>query len=119
MQLIYCLMVETNDINMDDVRASIYTGKLQIEKKRRKMPDDELLKVAKEIKGQPVSVAKLKKAIGHKLSINDRPKRTPFNSQTLKRLSEKTGEEWHQETLMSEDGKERLVRLYTKDKHKK
>jgi hypothetical protein len=112
-------MVENKEINMDEVRASIYTGKLQREVEWRKMPDEELVEVANAIKGQPVSIAKLKKAIGHKLSINDKPKRTPFNSQTLKRLSKKTGEDWHQKTRFSEDGKERLVILFTKDKPKK
>jgi len=112
-------MSEKNDIDMNEVRASIYTGKLQTGK-YQKLPDPLLLEIANNIKGQPVSVAKLKNAIGHKLAISDKPKRAPFNSQTLKRLERMTpGYEWHQETLLSEDGKERLVKLYTKEKKKK
>jgi hypothetical protein len=112
-------MAEKNSINMDEVRACIYTGQLQTEKKRRKISKEELTDLANNIKGQPVRISEIKKVLNGKLSINDKPKRTPFNSQTLKRLSDDTGEEWHQETLLSKDGKERLVRLYTKDKQKK
>jgi hypothetical protein len=109
-----------NGINMDEVRACIYTGQLQTEKKRRKISNEELLELANGIKGQPVRISELKKVLSGKLSINDNPKRTPFNSQTLKRLTEATpGEEWHQETIMSKDGKERLVRLYTLNNQKK
>ena len=88
-------------------------------RKKQKITDEDLIEVFKAIEGKWFDVRRLSGTVGSVIPVNDsNPKRSPFGSGYLKRLSRLTGVRWRQKSALGEDGK-RLVKVYSEKQRRK